>query len=82
MRLYSLKAIRVNLGLTLEEASELIGVSKYTLFNYEHFKTVPSNDKIKKIMAVYGVSYNEIRFLPNKNEKKLAVKKMEDEIEK
>jgi len=76
MRLYSLKAIRVNLGLTLEEASELIGVSKYTLFNYEHFKTVPSNDKIKKIMAVYGVSYNEIRFLPNKNEKKLAVKKM------
>ena len=76
MRLYSLKAIRVNLGLTLEEASELIGVSKYTLFNYEHFKTVPSNDKIKKIMAVYGVNYNEIRFLPNKNEKKLAVKKM------
>ena len=76
MRLYSLKAIRVNLGLTLEEASELIGVSKYTLFNYEHFKTVPSNDKIKKIMAVYGVSYNEIRFLPNKNENKLAVKKM------
>ena len=76
MRLYSLKAIRVNLGLTLEEASELIGVSKYTLFNYEHFKTVPSNDKIKKIMAVYGVSYNAIRFLPNKNEKKLAVKKM------
>ena len=66
----------MNLGLTLEEASELIGVSKYTLFNYEHFKTVPSNDKIKKIMAVYGVSYNEIRFLPNKNEKKLAVKKM------
>ena len=76
MRVYSLKAIRVNLGLTLEEASELIGISKYTLFNYEHFKTVPSNDKIKKIMAVYGVSYNEIRFLPNKNEKKLAVKKM------
>lgn len=76
MRLYSLKAIRVNLGLTLEEASDLIGVSKYTLFNYEHFKTVPSNDKIKKIMAAYGVSYNEIRFLPNKNEKISSKKKM------
>jgi len=74
MRVYSLKAIRVNLGLTLEEASELIGISKYTLFNYEHFKTVPDNDKIKKIMKAYDVSYNEIRFVPNKREK-LAVKK-------
>lgn len=74
MRVYSLKAIRVNLGLTLEEASELIGISKYTLFNYEHFKTVPDNDKIKKIMKAYDVSYNEIRFVPNKKEK-LAVKK-------
>ena len=74
MRIYSLKAIRVNLGLTLEEASKLIGISKYTLYNYEHYKTVPDNEKIKKIMNAYDVSYNEIRFVPNKKEK-LAVKK-------
>lgn len=73
MRIYSLKAIRINLGLTLDEAAKEIGVSKYTLYNYEHFKTVPSTDRIKKIMQVYNVSYNEIRFLPNKKEK-LAVK--------
>jgi len=73
MRVYSLKAIRVNLGLTLDEASELIGISKYTLYNYEHFKTVPDNEKIKKIMKAYNVDYNEIRFVPNKKEK-LAVK--------
>ena len=73
MRFYSLKAIRVNLGLTLDEASELIGISKYTLYNYEHFKTVPDNEKIKKIMKAYNVDYNEIRFVPNKKEK-LAVK--------
>lgn len=74
MKVYSLKAMRINLDLTLEEASKLIGVSKYTLYNYEHFKTIPDNDVIKRIMEAYNVSYNEIRFLPN-NKKKLAVKK-------
>lgn len=74
---FSLKAIRMNLGLTLDEASELIGVSKYTLSNYENYKTVPNISKINKIAGVYGVSVDEIRFLPNEKEKKLlAVKKI------
>ncbi len=73
MRIYSLKAIRINLGLTLEEAAKLIGISKYTLYNYEHFKNSPDYKIVEKISKVYDVSYNEIRFLPNKREK-LAVK--------
>ena len=73
MKTYSLKSIRINAGLTLEEASALIGVSKSTLYNYEHFKTTPDNDIIKKIMQIYNVSYDDIRFLPT--EKELAVKK-------
>lgn len=73
MKSYSLKSIRINLGLTLEEAARLIGISKSTLFNYEHFKTTPDFDKIQKITKVYGVEYDEIRFLPNEKEK-LAVK--------
>lgn len=75
MKTYSLKAIRINSGLTLEEASKLIGVSIATLFNYEHFRTAPDNEKLKKIMEVYNVHYDEIRFLPSEKEKKLAVKK-------
>ncbi len=76
MRSYSLRAIRTDLGLTLEEASKLIGISKYTLFNYEHFKTAPNTENTSKILKAYGVSYSEIRFLPNsKEKKKLAVKK-------
>ena len=51
----------------------MIGVSKYTLYNYEHYKTIPDNEVIKRIMEAYNVSYNEIRFQPN-NKKKLAVK--------
>jgi len=75
MKTYSLKAMRINQGLTLNEASKLIGVSNATLFNYEHFKTAPDNDKLKRIMEVYNVNYDEIRFLPLEKEKKLAVKK-------
>ncbi len=72
---YSLKSIRINRGLTLEEAACLIGISKSTLFNYEHFKTTPDQEKIKKMMEVYDVEFDEIRFLPNEKEKKLAVKR-------
>ena len=78
MKLYSLKAVRTNLGLTLEEASKLIGISKYTLFNYEHFKTVPNAENIRKIEDAYDINYNELRFVPNekeKNKNKIAVKK-------
>ena len=38
-------------------------------------ETTPDTDNLKKIMQVYNVSYDEIRFLPNEKEKKLAVKK-------
>ena len=65
----SLKALRTNSGLTLDEASKKIGVSKFTLYNYEHFKTQPSKEKIDKILELYGVGYDDIRFLPNENEK-------------
>ena len=78
MKLYSLKAVRTNLGLTLEEASKLIGISKYTLFNYEHFKTVPNAENIRKIENAYDINYNELRFVPNekeKNKNKIAIKK-------
>lgn len=78
MKLYSLKAVRTNLGLTLEEASKLIGISKYTLFNYEHFKTVPNAENIRKIERAYDINYNELRFVPNekeKNKNKIAIKK-------
>ena len=71
MQLYSLKAVRTNLGLTLDEAAKLIGISKYTLFNYEHYKSTPNTDRIRKIEKAYGISYNEIRFVPNAKEKSM-----------
>ena len=52
---FSLKAIRMNLGLTLEEASEMIGVSKYTLSNYERGDTYPDVPVLKRIEEVYKI---------------------------
>lgn len=68
MNTLTLKAVRINLGLTLEEASLLIGVSKDTLSNYERGETYPDVPIIKRIEDVYNISYDRINFLVNKHD--------------
>ncbi len=60
----SLKAIRYNKDLSIEEASKMIGISKETLLNYESFKTFPNVLIIEKILNTYDVKYDDIIFLP------------------
>lgn len=59
----TLKALRIMKGWTQKTAAEAIGVSVTTLSNYELSKTFPSVSTIKKIEDVYGVGYNNIKFL-------------------
>lgn len=63
METLTLRAIRVNLGLSLEEASTLIGVSKDTLSNYERGTTYPDVPTIKRMEDVYKITYDKINFL-------------------
>lgn len=63
METLTLRAIRVNLGLSLEEASTLIGVCKDTLSNYERGNSYPDAVTIKRIEDVYNISYERINFL-------------------
>jgi transcriptional regulator with XRE-family HTH domain len=58
----TLKAARVNKGLSQYEAAKMLNISKYTLYNYEKKKTYPPVDVIKKMEILYGVSYNDINF--------------------
>lgn len=58
----TLKAARVNKGLTQEEAAQKLGVSVYTLFNYESGKTFPDVPLIKRIEEIYDVEYKDIFF--------------------
>lgn len=60
----SLKALRINKGLTQVEAAKELGISEYTLNNYENFKSFPDVKIIEKILKLYKVDYNDIIFLP------------------
>lgn len=59
----TLKALRVNKGLSQKDAAELIKVSPDTLANYEKAKSFPDVPIIKRIEKVYGVEYKDIIFL-------------------
>ena len=59
----TLKAIRINKGLSQEEASKLIGIGSDTLSNYERGITFPDIPVLKKIEEVYEVKYDDINFL-------------------
>ena len=62
----SLKALRIDTGLTLDQVAKKIGISKYTLYNYEHFKTQPSVSILKKILQFYDVDLDSVRFCEDK----------------
>lgn len=63
---WTLKAIRINLGLTQMQMAEKLGVSKETYLNYENYKTYPDVNIVKKIIKISKVDFNDIIFLPNK----------------
>lgn len=58
----SLKAKRVDLELTLEQAAKKIGISKFSLYNYERFKSMPSIEIALKIAEAYDVPIEMLRF--------------------
>ena len=60
----SIRAARVNVGLLQKEAAVRIGVSNKTLGNWEKGITFPPTDKIPVICELYGVSYDQLNFLP------------------
>lgn len=60
----TLKSIRELRGLKQEEAARALGISKDTLGNYERGKSYPDIPILRRIEELYGVSYNQIIFLP------------------
>lgn len=61
----TLKALRVQYGLTQEKAAKLVGVSESTWHSYENAKTYPPIKVIDRITKVFGVSYDDIIFEPS-----------------
>ena len=65
---FTLRAIRVNNGYTLEEASEKLGISTVTLRSYEYYRTVPNINMVNKILELYKVNIDDISFVPKNKE--------------
>lgn len=59
----TLKAARVNAGLSQKKAGERINVSKDTIANWENGRSFPSAEKIEVIEKVYNVKYDDLIFL-------------------
>ena len=58
----TLKAARVNAGLTQADAASQLGVSVQTLVNYEKNRKSPTILTAKKIALLYGVSIEDLFF--------------------
>lgn len=60
----TLKAARVNAGLTQKEVAKILNVSNKTVWAWESGKTMPNVNKIDAICNLYSMSYDDIIFLP------------------
>ena len=58
----TLQAARVNVGLTQIDAAKALGISPDTVRKYEQGETFPDVPMIRKIEALYRISYNDIDF--------------------
>lgn len=60
----SLKAARINAGMTQAAAAEAMGVSNITISNWENGHTLPNIQTARKIAEVYNVPLDNL-FLPD-----------------
>lgn len=65
MQKATLKALRINKGLTLEQASKELDINITTLSSYENAKTFPDVQTINKMLELYETTYDNINFLCN-----------------
>jgi transcriptional regulator with XRE-family HTH domain len=58
----SLKAHRVDKGLTQKEVSKMMGMARNTLINYENFITIPDIETALKFAELYETTVDNIRW--------------------
>lgn len=65
MKKFTLKAARVNANITQEEAASAVGKTRNTIQNYESGRSIPDIETAKKLAAIYGLTVDDIIFLPS-----------------
>lgn len=62
----TLKAARINVGLSQKEVAKILGISNKTIHSWESGDTSPGAKHIDALCNLYQVSYNDLNFLtPN-----------------
>ena len=61
----TLAAARVNARLTQKEVGDRLGVSNKTICSWENGKSFPDAQQIDMLCELYGISYDNIIFLPS-----------------
>lgn len=61
----TLKALRVNAGMTQKEVAKRLKKSNKTIWKWENGVTSPNAKDCSLICELYNVSYENINFLPN-----------------
>ena len=61
----TLAAARINAGFSQKEAAKRLKISNKTLCKWEKGLSQPTPNKIDVICNLYGVSYDNLNFLPN-----------------
>ena len=61
----SMKAARVNAGLSQKEVAKSLKVSNKTINNWENGISSPSAKYIDALCELYGIPYNHLNFLPS-----------------
>ena len=56
----TLKAARINKGLTQDQVATELHVTKKTVGAWENGKSIPKIDKIEPLCTLYGVKYDDI----------------------
>ena len=61
----TLKAARVNAGFTQKNVAEMLGISNKTVCNWETGASIPNVQQVERLCGLYGVTYDNLIFLPN-----------------
>lgn len=59
----TLKAARINAGLTQKAAAKKLDITKGTLGSYEAGKSIPKMNMAKKIAKLYACSIDDIKWV-------------------
>ena len=63
---WTIKAARVNAGLTQKDVAKALGVSETTVIKWEKGTSIPLADKFVEMCKLYNVSMDDV-FLPTKS---------------